>query len=215
MQAGERISYQGNQVCLFPLDYLYCTQTSSPSSFSHCCGHPADWIGPSSGYPIYAPCDCHLVYSDNAGNTRAYSSDSPVWTPSGLSYVTFSFTHDNNPPAATSFSQGDLIGHTGTAGFVTGDHTHIDQSLTDNAQLISYGFYCSGGNLCYALDGSDYPPEVFYLSGSETIITTLGQGFETWDKPPEPEPGGVIAKFVLLSNYRKRRNAHVTKRIIQ
>ena len=180
MRAGETASKNGYQVCLFPLDYLYCTQTSSPTSFSHCCGHPCDWIGTTGTYPIYAPCDCHLVYSDNAGNTRAYSSDNMVWTPMGLTYVTFSFTHDNNPPTQTSFRQGELIGHTGTAGFVTGDHTHIDQSNMNNAQLVPYGITCSGGNACYALSNSQYAYDIFYLSGSETIVQTLGMTFQTW-----------------------------------
>ena len=203
MQAGERISYQGSQVCLFPMDYVDCTQVSGPSSLSHCCGHPADWIGSYSGYPIYAPCDCHLVYSDNVGNTRAYSSDAPVWTPQGLQYVTFSFTHDNDPPAATSFSQGDLIAHTGTAGYVTGDHSHIDQSNQEDAQLVSYGIYCAYGNLCYALAGSQPPEDIFYLSGSETFVTDLGQGLETWDKPPEPI--GSKAKYAILFLAKKRK----------
>ncbi len=195
MQAGETLSYQGSQVCLFPMDYIYVTQTSSPCSYSHCCGHPTDYIGPSAQYPIYAPCDCHLVYQDaySVGNTRAYTSDAPVWTPMGLQYVTFSFTHDVNPPAQTSFSQGDLIAHTGTAPYYA-DHTHIDQSDIANAQLIFYNVYCDGcdgtglGNPCYALDSSVQPYDVFYLSGNETIVQTLGLNFETWDRPPEPEP---------------------------
>lgn len=186
MQAGEKLSYQGSQVCLFPLDYLYCTQTSSPTSFSHCCGHPADWIGTRAEYPCYAPFDCHLVYSDNVGNTRGYSSDRPVWTPQGLQYVTVAFTHDSNPPSASSYSQGDLIYHTGIAGFVTGDHVHIDQSNIYGAQLISYGYYCAYGNLCYALNGSQYPEDIFYLSGNETIVDTMGMVFQTWNQPPEP-----------------------------
>lgn len=201
MIAGQKISYQGYQVCLFPLNYLYCTQTSSPTSFSHCCGHPADWIGTSSRYPIYAPCDCHLVYSDNVGNTRAYTSDREVWTPQGLQYVTFSFTHDDIPPLATSFQQGDEIAHTGVSGFATGDHTHIDQSNIANAQLVSYGVTCSGGNQCYALQDSQYPYDIFYLSGDETIVETLGMEFETWNEEPEPPtPDGFrwwMAKHLL------------------
>ena len=207
MQAGERVSYQGSQVCLFPMDYVYCTQVSGPDSLSHCCGHPADWIGPSGGYPIYAPCDCHLVYSDSVGNTRAYSSDAPVWTPQGLQYVTFSFTHDDNTPAATSFSQGDLIAHTGTAGYVTGDHTHIDQSNQDDAQLVSYGIYCAYGNLCYALAGSQPPEDIFYLSGSETFVTDLGQNIPTWGYPPEKKTAPLYA-ILFLAKKRKEEKDH-------
>lgn len=188
MQAGETLSYQGSQVCLFPMDYVYVTQTSGPSSLSHCCGNPADYIGSYAHYPIYAPCDCHLVYSDNVGNTRAYTSDAPVWTPTGLQYVTFSFTHDNSPPSATSFQQGDMIAMTGTANAPLGDHTHIDQADIANAGLVYYGYSCAYGNPCYALQDSVPPEEIFYLTGSETIIQTLGLDFDTWDYPPEPTP---------------------------
>ena len=204
MIGGQTASYQGYEVALFPLSYINISQTSGPSSFSHCCGRPCDYVGIYSNFPIYAPFSCHLCYSDNVGNTRAYSSNAPVWTPSGLSYVTVSFTHDNNPPSATSFSQGQLIAHTGTAGFVTGEHTHIDQSLQGNARLVSYGITCSGGNLCYALSGSTDPNAVFYLTGSETIINTRGYNFQTWNNidppvppgPPEPpEPPEPIKTF--------------------
>ena len=205
MQAGERVTYQGYEVCLFPLDYVYCTQVSGPSSLSHCCGHPADWIGSYNQYPLYAPCSCHLVFSDNVGNTRGYTSDAPVWTPQGLQYVSFAFTHDSNPPAATSYSQGDLIYHTGVAGYVTGDHVHIDQSNIANAQLISYGIYCQYGNLCYALDGSQPPEDIFYLTGLETFVTDLGQNLQTWPFPPERSKASAI---ILLAALKKKRRLY-------
>lgn len=206
MHAGQKISYNGSQVCLFPLDYMYITQTSGPSSLSHCCGNPADYIGTYDHYPIYAPCDCHLVYSDNVGNTRAYTSDAPVWTPQGLQYVTFSFTHDENPPSATSFSQGDLIAHTGRANAPLGDHSHIDQSNIANAQLIYYGITCAYGNPCYALDGSQPPEDIFYLSGAETIVQTQGLIFQGWTQPPEPPaPGKAKYAILMLAGIRKRR----------
>lgn len=208
MQSGETLSYQGHQVCLFPMDYIYVTQTSGPSSSSHCCGHPTDYIGTYNYYPIYAPCDCHLVYSDSVGNTRAYTSDDQVWTPQGLQYVTFSFTHDEIPPGYTSFSQGELIAHTGRAGQVTGDHTHIDQSDIADAQLVYYGITCAYGNPCYALEGSQPPEDIFYLSGNEIVAQTLGIDFETWSQPPEPPTPSDKAKYaiLLLAGKRKRRD---------
>lgn len=208
MQAGERLTYQGYEVCLFPMDYLYCTQVSGPDSYSHCCGHPADWIGTYDEYPIYAPFSCHLVYSDgySVGNTRAYSSDNPVWTPMGLTYVTVSFTHDNSPPAATGFDQGDLIAHTGIAGYALGDHCHMDQSDINGAQLISYGIWCDPDIPfpCYALDGSEQPYDIFYLSGNETVAYTHGMTFETWSQPVIP----VTARnaILLLAAKKKRRS---------
>lgn len=200
MYAGQTARYNGYQYCLFPLDYMNCSQTSSPSSFSHCCGHPADWVGRTARYPYYAPCDCHRIQTLSAYGQTTYVSDNPVWTPSGLHYVTFTFAHDNSIPSQTSFSQGQLIGHTGTAGFVTGDHVHIDQSLFPDDYPVSYGVYCSGGNLCSAQAHSTYPDLVFYLGGTETIVNLQGMEFDTIpDHPgPGPETGGNLGAVMLL-----------------
>ena len=186
MRAGERCTYDGYEVCLFPLDYLYITQTSSPQSFSHCCGHPCDYIGTTAYYPYYAPFTCTRIWSDSATDV-AYVSDDKVWTPSGLSYVTICFTHDESIPAPSHYNQGDLIGHTGQGGYAFGDHVHIDQSKVRNAYLINSGITCSGGNQCYMLDGSEYPYDIFYLSGSETVVQTQGYTFETWHDSPITE----------------------------
>lgn len=105
MKAGQTlVASDGHEVCLFPMDMLYVTQVSGPSSLSHCCGHPIDIVGNTVQYPLYAPFSCHLVWSWPDGNERSYTSDSEVWyaTPNGngwtLGYVTVCFTHQNNPP---------------------------------------------------------------------------------------------------------------------
>lgn len=210
MLAGETASYNGYQYCLFPLDYVYCTQVSGPDSLSHCCGHPCDWIGPQASYPYYAPCDCHRIDILPSNGQTIYTSDNEVWTPQGLSYVTFLFAHDLIIPSQTSFSQGQLIGHTGTAGGV-GDHVHIDQSLRPNDVITNYGIYCAYGNLCYALGGSDYPANVFYITGNETVVQTLGNNFQTVPTQPQPPyppypprpsphtPMSLAEKFMAIS----------------
>ena len=199
MIAGETLTYQGYEVCLFPLDYLYCTQTSYPGSYSHCCGYATDWIGTSGTYPYYAPFSCTRIYQDSA--TCVYKNDNPVWTPSGLQQnVLISFTHDNNPPSATHYNQGDLIGHTGTAGMVTGDHVHLDQAFSATYTLIDSGLTCTAGNRCYYMDGNVQPYACYYLSGNETIVDLAGQTFQTWSGGSSVNPG-LIA--LLLRKRRK------------
>ncbi len=196
MYAGQTASYNGYQYCLFPLDYMNCTQTSSPSSFSHCCGHPCDWIGPTRNYPFYAPCDCHRIQYLPAYAQVTYCSDNPVWTPSGLHYVTFTVVHDESIPSQTSFRQGELLGHTGQGGYAVGDHVHLDQSLYADDYPVDYGVTCAYGNSCAAQAHSTYPQDVFYLGGSETIVNLQGMTFET--VPDHPGPGGSLPTVMLL-----------------
>lgn len=172
MRAGQKkYASDGTQVCLFPLETMQITQVSSPSSYSHCCGHPVDYGMSESHFPIYAPFDCHLYKRGTTrANSRFYVSDSPVLTPSGVSYVSIQITHDNNPPAQESFLQGDLIGHSGTAGQVTGDHTHIDQSLEANDPWVGYGIKCYGVKFeCWALQDSTDAYNVFYIDDTDII----------------------------------------------
>ena len=208
MIAGETLTYQGYEVCLFPLDYLYCTQVSGPGSLSHCCGTATDWIGTYTVYPYYAPFSCTKIYQDSS--TVCYINDNPVWTPAGLQqHVVISFTHDDNPPSASHFNQGDLIGHTGTnpPEMVTGDHVHLDQAFDSERVLIDSGITCQYGNRCYYIRNGIFPPDCYYLSGNETIITTLGQTFQTWSGGPSVNPG-LIA--LLL---KKRKEAKNGKRV--
>ena len=200
MKAGQKLEKDGKQVCLFPMETMNITQWSSPSEYSHCCGHPFDnSVSGQVRVPVYAPFNCHLIHTYPSGNTRVYQSDSEVWTPSGLKHVTVSFTHDPNPPTETQYKQGDLIYHTGTAGMATGDHCHIDQSFTLNAGLVSYGIVCSYGNECYALSGSELPNNVFYVNDTN-IVSGYGQEWKTFDggDVPTPEPSYKYIKHYVL-----------------
>lgn len=221
MYAGQRASYNGYQYCLFPMDYMDCNQVSGPSSATHCCGHPCDWGGPTANYPYYAPCDCTRIWTYPSSGESIWTSDNQVWTPSGLTYVSFMFVHDDNMTSLTHMNQGDLIGHTGTMGYAWGDHLHLDQSLIRNDVITDYGYQCSAGNgNCYALGQSTYPYNVFYLGGTEQIIDLMGMTFQTIPSSPEPpeppEPpvpeGDLTAGgLLLLCKYRERKHKYGKK----
>lgn len=134
MVANEKLVASDDfEVMLFPLPYIYISQGEN-GEYSHRGTLNIDFLGwGASGRiynaPIYAPCSCKCVATiDVNNNGRVFESLNKVHTPSGLKYVTFMFFHDNFPIASvgSTFNQGDLIGHTGTAGNVTGDHIHFN-----------------------------------------------------------------------------------------
>lgn len=134
MVANEKlVAPDGYEVMLFPLPYIYISQGEN-GEFSHRGTLNIDFLGWGKNgrvykAPLYAPCSCKCVATiDVNNNGRVFESLNKVHTPNGLQYVTFMFFHDNFPIAnvGSTFSQGDLIGHTGTAGNVTGDHTHFN-----------------------------------------------------------------------------------------
>lgn len=134
MVAGERmLGTDGKEVMLFPLPYMYITQ-GELEGFSHGGILAIDFAGwDANGVvydaPMYAPCSCECVATiDDYNNGRIFQSLDVVHTPNGLQYVTFMCFHDNNPIASVgdTFTQGELFAHTGTAGGVTGDHTHFN-----------------------------------------------------------------------------------------
>ena len=134
MRASEKlVAPDGYEVMLFPLPYIYISQGEN-GEFSHRGTLNIDFLGwGASGRvfnaPLYAPCSCKCVATiDVNNNGRVFESLEKVHTPNGLQYVTFMFFHDNFPIASvgSTFNQGDIIGHTGTAGNVTGDHTHFN-----------------------------------------------------------------------------------------
>ena len=134
MVAGQRmVGRDGKEVMLFPLPYMYISQGEN-ESYSHAGILAIDFLGWDANgrvynAPMYAPCSCTCVATIDAYNKgRIFQSNDMVHTPNGLEYVTFMCFHDNNPIASvgSTFTQGDIFAHTGTAGNVTGDHTHFN-----------------------------------------------------------------------------------------
>lgn len=138
MVAGQRlVANDGYEVMLFPLPYLYVTQGEN-GAYSHQGTLNIDFIGYGPNgvitqAPYYAPCSCTCVATiDVNNNGRIWQSNREVHRADGtLGYVTFMTFHDDNPIANVGdvFTQGDLIGHTGTAGNVTGDHVHFNTAF--------------------------------------------------------------------------------------
>lgn len=132
MKKGQKLSDNGYEIMLFPFEYLYMSQDEG-GDFSHANTYNIDFLGWGANgriykCPFYAPCTlkCVAIW-DNTSNNRVYESVNQVLRADGsLGYITISFAHDDNPihNIGDIIKQGELLGHTGTTGNVTGDHTH-------------------------------------------------------------------------------------------
>lgn len=212
MYAGQRlVAADGYEVCLFPMNCLYITQ-GEYGSVSH--DLAMDFVGWNGGqvynYPYYAPFSCTCVAAGGSGeNYRIFTSDSQVHcADGGLSVITFVVMHDNSPMANVGdhFTQGDLIGHTGTAGAggsYVGDHMHLN---------MAWGGYAgwtptTHGAPYYELTNSVHIYDITYVNDT-TLDNPLSYNWRTYTgpTPPPPTPDEKKHRFPWVLYARKFRN---------
>lgn len=178
----------GNEVMLFPMEYMNISQGEG-GSLSH--DLAMDFLGWNSlgrvyDCPYYAPCSCQCVFSFGTGDNRTWTSLNHVHCADGnLRTITFCFNHDENPPAVGSVrTQGDLIGHSGTAGYVTGDHMHF------NTATGTYdGYERIGTTQFYQLKHSNHIYNTCYVNNT-VIIDGNGYDWKIFEggSPTPPTP---------------------------
>lgn len=121
---------QNNEVCLFPLEYMYLSTARDPAEHQLLALDFWGWnsLGRVYDCPCYAPVSCEVKYTGNDHNMICWSL-SPVRCADGtLSDITILVAHSETAPASvgTTFVQGQLWYHTGNYGQSTGDHLHME-----------------------------------------------------------------------------------------
>ena len=206
------VAGDGKEVFLFPLAYLNMSQDEG-GNYSHAGTLSIDLMGwgPNGrvyNCPMYAPCTCRLVNVtfDPSANARVWQSVDEVHLADGTrGYVCWQFGHDNNPPystVGTVVQQGDLIGHTGSAGYVTGDHTHF------NVARGTYdGFEQVPPNSNWQLKNSMHVYDACYVNDT-VIIQGYNHNWRTYDggiTPPTPiKTGNFLIMFNTISNVKRK-----------
>lgn len=196
MQAGQSmIGSGGYEIMLFPLDEMYITQGEHQ-------GYCMDFVGWQTGvgqiprYPLYAPCSCECVARSSSGDWQVFNSLSQVWCADGtLRYICFQIGHDDTPQQiGDRFQQGDLIGHTGTNGYVTGDHLHF------NTASGHYTAPWSG-----QLNNSMHIYDICYVNDT-TLYVPMSYPWKTYTGPT---PSREKTKFPWVLYARKLRERNM------
>ena len=197
----------GYEIMLFPLEYMYISQGElTPSGYSHHNSVAMDFMGWNANgrvyqCPYYAPCTCKCVQV-GTGSVVWESVNKVHLANNTLDYVTFHFAHDDNTSGhyvGQIIQQGDLIGHTGTTGNVTGDHVHINTALGHFA-----GFY-NVGTGHYQLRNSSHIYNTMYVN--DTVIRYgMSYNWKTYSGGHVPTIKKYHFKWVLYANKLRNRN---------
>lgn len=203
------VAPDGYEVALFPLEYLNMSQDEG-GDYSHAGTYNLDFLGwgPNGRVyrcPIYAPCTLRCVdVFDASSNTRVWQSVDKVHLADGsLDYLTIFFSHDDAPlyNVGDTCLQGGLIAHTGTTGYVTGDHTHTG---TGKGQYQGFTQRETGN---WDLTNRMHYWNAVYVNDT-TIINGYGHNWVTYSGPIPPGPT-IIRKnkfnFVLFGYYAKQK----------
>ena len=189
MVAGERLfDNNGYEVPLFPMEYMNISQGEG-GSYSH--NSAMDFLGWNAQgrvyqCPYYAPCTCKCVAHFGTGNST-WESVNPVHLPDGtITKITFCFDHDEGTlfPIGTVKTQGDLIGHSGTAGMVTGDHMHF------NTAIGTYdGYVLIPGTQWYELKNSSHIYNTIFVNNT-VLYNDYGYNWQIYQggSPTPPTP---------------------------
>ena len=200
MRAGQSMTdTHGNQISLFPMEYMNISQGElSPSGYSHHGSYAMDFLGYGANgrilkCPYYAPFDCHVV--QHASYYNVWQSNNMVITPSGKQFVSFVVMHDDTPPPlGTNALQGTLIGHTGTntyaGGSVSGDHLHLAGCSG------KFTGWMSGG---HDLKNREHLYKLFYINDT-VIINSFGYSWKTYNGGVTPSGNKYHFKWVLYTN---------------
>jgi len=168
----------GTQLAKFPMDMIQITQGEN-GSYSHVNTLCIDFVGTYDKYPYYAPFDCECIFTQPSSAIIVWKSLRPVMCVDGeIRDIVFTCFHEQplTHSVGVKLKKGDLLGHTGIGGMVTGDHLHLN--VIEGTEYK--GLVLKGAN-SYALVGTElHIYDVFDTTGVN-IVNGLGYDWKTSD----------------------------------
>ncbi len=200
------VGSNGLQNVLFPLPILNITQGEF-GGFSHQGSYAIDFVGSSARSPYYAPCDLICYFNDGGSGVFWQSINDVNLIDGTVGRFRILFYHDNDYASfrvGETRSQGDVIGHTGTAGMVTGDHVHIETGR--GAYTGGYPMYQNAYGVWCLRDSNHMYDNVGVNDTS--IINGYGYNWRTFaTKPPNPVMYQPEMQKVRKNQYQFRGHA--------
>lgn len=190
---------QGNEVCLFPLEYLHMSQGEHQL-------YALDFLGWNSlgrvyDCPCYAPISCKVVYTGNDHNMICWSLNPVRLVDGTISHISILVAHSMTAPASvgSTFVQGELWYHTGNYGQSTGDHLHMEVAL-GHVKWDSTGFHL------------DNPAHMYNVMAVNDTVIDYGMGLNWREYQGGITPGEDTKKkrFPWVLYARKFRNGRLT-----
>lgn len=195
----------GTQLAVLPIQMINISQGEN-GSYSHMGTLCIDFVGTTAKYPYYAPCDCEMIYRQDNAAVAIWKSSRPVKRVDGsVGNIFWSCIHELpiTHTVGTKLTKGQLMGHTGIGGNVTGDHLHLQVMDGDNYQGFTVN--SQGANTLIGTELHIY--DVFSSCDNVTkkdfpIINGMGYPWKclmNWDDggSTPPTPTGKKSNYAL------------------
>lgn len=178
----------GYQLAEFPMDIINISQGEN-GQYSHQGTLCIDFVNaPGDKFPYYAPCDCTCIAKNTSDAYLIWKSDKKVMCADGeVRYITWSCFHEVGSPYSVGkkLKKGELMGHSGIGGNVTGDHAHFN--IIEGSKYTGFAQkpgYCLAGKELHIYD-------VWAISEDTQIVNGNNYDWKTSDwKDGETGDGG-------------------------
>ena len=196
MQPLQRLfDSDGNEVVLFPMEYLYLSQGEHQQLALDFLGWNS--LGRVYNCPCYAPISCRVVYTGNDHNMICWSLNPVRLADGSVSNISILVAHSETPPSSvgTVIQQGQLWYHSGNYGHSTGDHLHME---------VAKGHVTWDGTGLH-LDNPEHLYNVMAINDT-TLVNDMGFNWQEYDgiTPTPTNKKKKVYNFVLFNRKRRR-----------